>query len=140
MATPNIRILVGDDEEPIRFLIRRAAKPYAIDEAHTAEQLVERAREAVDTGNLYSLIISDNNYRSGIDGIEAIRRIRTFDRTTPIFWHSGDVNEAHGEDDKNLKSARESGATYAMLKDHQNFGAILRKYKSLWDAQSKSAV
>ncbi len=48
------------------------------------EQLVERVRNGG-----YSVVLTDNEMGSGINGLEAIRRIREFDKTVPIYMLSG---------------------------------------------------
>ncbi len=131
----DIRILVGDDEGPTRYLLKKNAKPCGVHEVLTGAELVKEAEQAIKTGNLYSLIISDNKYGAGISGIDAIRQIREFDEITPIYWHSGDVDEDKGENDPLVKEAREAGATDAMVKDSKKFTLVLTKYKSIWAAQ-----
>ncbi|MEK6885938.1 MAG: response regulator [Nanoarchaeota archaeon] len=130
METKPLIILIGDDEEFIRLSIRRLARHDEVHEACTGEELVEKAKRAVETNKPYSYILTDNKYGPGIEGIEAIRQIRDFDKTTPIFWHSGDVDENEGQRDKKIIAALSAGATHAMFKDYNNFSKFMQEQEA----------
>lgn len=65
-----------------------SSKDYELDEASSGEQAVDMARKALESGRPYDLIITDIRMPPGIDGAEAIRRIRMFDEHTPVIVHS----------------------------------------------------
>ncbi|MFA6023346.1 MAG: response regulator [Candidatus Pacearchaeota archaeon] len=106
-----MKIIIGDDTREFisayTRLLKSKIQGIEIDEVYESLDLVERVR-----GTNYDLVISDNDYNDGIEsgGIEAIRKIRGFNQTTPIILHSGDLTE------EKRKSALEAGATYAFEK------------------------
>jgi CheY-like chemotaxis protein len=138
MASKNIVILIGDDDSSLRKAFGRTIMPYEAHQASTGEELVEQAKQSFETGNLYSLIVSDHEYGSGINGIEAVRRIRAFDKTTPILWHSGRVNPARGNTDPLIMQAAQAGATHSAFKDGSYFSDLIDEYRKTWEAQDKS--
>lgn len=133
------RVLIGDDDMATRYLAKRAVRPYEVHEALTAEDLVEKARQAIESRNPYLMIVSDHNYNSGFDGIEAIRRIRAFDKGTPIFWHSGAVDELDSDKDPLVILALEAGATHARFKNAnmKSITRALNEHKLRQEAQAK---
>jgi two-component system, sensor histidine kinase len=65
-------------------IISRMVKGVSLDYASSGEELVEKARKC-----RYDLIITDNEFNSKINGLEATKMIRTFDKSTPIYMVSG---------------------------------------------------
>ncbi len=76
------KIILADDSSMQRGTYRSAIKVRVrnieIDEVENGKQLVDRVR-----GNKYSLIITDYQMPE-VDGLEATRQIREFDKVTPI--------------------------------------------------------
>ncbi|MBS3092769.1 response regulator [Candidatus Pacearchaeota archaeon] len=108
------RALFGDDDESLRKAFNRflSMKGFDVDEASTPNELIESTRNAY-TNNRYGVIITDLNYEdyvNRLNGIEAIKRIREFDKLTPIILQSGMMDE------ELVKMAIESGANYAFPK------------------------
>ncbi|MEK6885936.1 MAG: response regulator [Nanoarchaeota archaeon] len=123
------RVLIGDDE-PISIAFIKESFEDArvqIDEATSSADLIKKAKEACDTKMPYNLIITDNNYR-GVRGIEAIRQIRDFDRTTPIMWHSTSIEDNADQEAKN------AGANDTAEKYTDNDKKIIRGYIEKWQA------
>jgi CheY-like chemotaxis protein len=74
------RILVCDDEEPIRLLLNEALKDtYEIEEATDGREAVK-----IVTREPFDLIITDIKM-PGTHGLEAIERIRNRNKTIPII-------------------------------------------------------
>jgi two-component system KDP operon response regulator KdpE len=94
MRSPR-RILIVDDEPTILRALRHAleAHGYEIDAAMTGEQAVARTADLAP-----DLVILDLGL-PGIDGLETIRRIRSFDPLVPIL-----VLSAHGDDDSKVRA------------------------------------
>tara|TARA_Y100000310_G_scaffold295131_1_gene326184 strand:- start:1091 stop:1468 length:378 start_codon:yes stop_codon:yes gene_type:complete len=79
-----LRLLVVDDDEDLRLLfsVEFSASGRRIEEASSGEEAVELARET-----MYDAIFMDYNM-AGINGLEAIRQIREFNTTTPVYLYS----------------------------------------------------
>lgn len=121
------RILVGDDELSLREVFKSylAMVGFDVDLVETPDELIEKARIAHDTDTRYALIASDFNYNANIDGIEAISRIRKFDKETLILLHSAVI---FGENDELAVRAREAGSNYALPKmGLDSFKVVLEK-------------
>src|SRR5437868_7140433 len=76
-----MRILIVDDEEPLRTVVRRALvlEGYDVDEADSGETGIEFLRdEPVDAVILDVLM-------PGIDGLEVCRRLRATGDRTPVL-------------------------------------------------------
>lgn len=87
------RVIIADDIESFRKMIDRHVRSVRsgieVEHVSSGEYLVKRVREGG-----YSLVLTDYDMGQGIDGITAIREIRTFDTETPIYMMSGsDVRE-----------------------------------------------
>lgn len=99
------KIIIAEDNEDARETYTDCIKLFLkvdIDGVPNGEELVER----VKVGG-YDLVITDNDMGGGINGLEAIERIRQFYKTIPIFMFSSD--SAKYRDLKSL--ALKSGAT-----------------------------
>jgi two-component system KDP operon response regulator KdpE len=85
-----LRILVVDDEPPIRRFLRTAlaAQGYRIEEAETGEAALEFLRR-----NPVDLLVLDLGL-PGMDGLEVVRRLRADGTATPIIILSGRDDEA----------------------------------------------
>ena len=67
-------------------------------------------------------LVTDNDYEDNIGGIEAVRRIRDFDKQTIILLQTADLTE-----DARI-NALETGADYALKKtDYSGLIEILNK-------------
>lgn len=82
---PEFRILVADDDPGIRNFLRRGLKleGYGVIEADSGEAAVELTRSSKP-----DLVVLDW-MMSGIDGPEALRRIRAAGATIPVIFLTG---------------------------------------------------
>ena len=81
------KVIVAEDdndlrESYVRFL-KRNFSDVEVEAVPDGEQLVERIRNGG-----YSVVLTDNQMLK-MGGLEAIRRIREFDKTVPIYMLSG---------------------------------------------------
>lgn len=90
MAEPGLNILIVDDEERIRRLLRMYLEKegYLIDEAEDGESALQKA-----TDKDYDLILLDLML-PGIDGIEVCMRLRQF-KATPVIMLTAKGEEAN---------------------------------------------
>lgn len=82
------KIIVAEDQKPIRdicALYFQMIKGLEYDLCENAEQLLEKMRNVQ-----YDLVLTDNDMGYGMKGIEAVRKIRETNKTTPIYLMSGD--------------------------------------------------
>jgi len=115
-------ILAEDDQdfrEGLVLYIGDEIPGVEIEYVDDGKPLLERARNGG-----YALILTDNDMKQ-MNGLEAVRRIREFDKTTPIYLMSGrDVR----------KQALEAGATGYIPKDFDfaggpvNLSLVLKPY------------
>jgi two-component system KDP operon response regulator KdpE len=89
MSTPSLKILVVDDEPPIRKLLRMglASQGYEVIEAHNGKVAIEALSEEPD------LVILDLGLPD-IDGLELLERIRQREQSIPIVVLSSRGDEA----------------------------------------------
>jgi len=87
------RVIVADDKEEIRSILVRIIMGYRpnieIDQVSDGEDLVNKIRE-----NGYCVVFTDNSMLK-VNGIEAIRQIRGFNKEIPIYMMSGDFLVEH---------------------------------------------
>ena len=111
------RILVIDDEEIIRNVLRRTLKEYDVKLVESGEEGVKIvSKEAVD------LVIVDLKM-SGIDGIETLKRIKSFNNLIPVVMISAYVTP------KEEKKAIRLGTRAFIHKpfDLQNLKSVIKK-------------
>ena len=81
-------IIADDNKEAISFLaetIKKFDEKIQVENVENGENLIAKVGN-----NNYDLIFTDNDMGEGIYGIEAIKRIRGFNRTVPIYMISAD--------------------------------------------------
>src|SRR5882762_10364067 len=85
-----LRILIIDDEPPIRRFLRTAlaAQDYRVEEAGDGEAALEFLKR-----NVVDLIVLDLGL-PGMDGLEVVRRVRAAGSSTPIIILSSRDDEA----------------------------------------------
>jgi len=107
-------ILLVDDVEMIRRDLRSilSADQFVTEEAARGETAVEMVRAANQAGNPFDLVVMDVRMPGGIDGVEAIRRIREFDRSTRIVVYAAYATYA----DNDLAAANDGDMPLVMLK------------------------
>ncbi len=125
-----MKIIIADDYEPTREqctgIIRDTLGNYVIvEEVSDGRTLVDRVRE-----NGYCLVLTDLNMPR-LSGIGAIREIRSFNGTIPIYVISGAEIYKEGEATEICKEAIEAGATGCLEKDdpelHNKLEEILKE-------------
>lgn len=83
------KIIIADDYQEARLFLVETVKEYdrsiEIDEVDNGERLVEKVKN-----NNYVLVFTDNDMGAGIYGVEAIRKMREFNRSIPIYMISAD--------------------------------------------------
>ncbi len=114
------RIILADNDDIQRGTYSSAIEvripnSIEIDEAEDGDQLVKMVKE-----NDYSLIVTDYQMPR-MDGLEAIRQIREFDKKTPICI----LSEQNVSDE-----ASKLGATHISKDDFDKIEPILIKYLS----------
>lgn len=86
------RLLIVDDEESVRLVIRRAFTDFQVEDAANAEQaLMSIGRSAPD------IVVTDINL-TGMDGCALLARIRESHPHVPVIGISGYVNGEDVED------------------------------------------
>jgi CheY-like chemotaxis protein len=108
MSTPSekkkARILVMDDEEPIRRILTLMLGKLGYDAEAAAEggEAVARYQAAQAAGNPFAAVILDLTVRRGMGGIETLERLRAVDPTVRAIvttGHSaGSAEAARAED------------------------------------------
>lgn len=85
------RILVVDDQAPIRKSLRRVLGTHAVDEASSAEEALQRLAEGID----YDVILSDINM-PGLSGSQFYREVERLhaDLAKKFIFMGGDSTEA----------------------------------------------
>jgi CheY-like chemotaxis protein len=84
-----LNILVGDDTSMMLDVAKIDFKAHNVVTAKTGEELVEKA---LNEGP-FDLILTDWNYGTGINGIQAVRKIREQNYTGVIWLHSGELSD-----------------------------------------------
>jgi len=120
-VNPMKKILVVDDEESIRFLYKEELEEegYVVECAGTGEEALEKL--FVFKPDLISLDIK----MPGMDGLEALKRIRQTERQLPIILCS-----AYGEYKQDLTTWA-SDAYVVKCADLTNFKSTIRKLLGL---------
>jgi PAS domain S-box-containing protein len=85
------RILVMDDEEPVRELISRMLETlgYSVVVRENGKDAIEFFMEEMDRGRKFAALILDLTIPGGIGGKEVAREIRKVDKEVPLFVSSG---------------------------------------------------
>jgi len=77
-------VIIAEDNKYLREIyiccIEEKVKDITIDEVENGSALIEKVKE-----NNYSLILTDNKMLGGINGLQAIEKIREFNKDIPIY-------------------------------------------------------
>ena len=89
------RVLVMDDEEMVRGVLKTALERAGYETALTVEgaEAVERYRDAMGAGEPFDVVIVDLEIADGMDGKEAVRKLREIDPAVTAIAHSGSLND-----------------------------------------------
>ncbi|MGC8493230.1 MAG: hybrid sensor histidine kinase/response regulator, partial [Syntrophobacteraceae bacterium] len=111
---PRKRILVMEDEEMPRELIQTMLEHlgFEVDTAQEGREAVELYFQAMDTGRSYDAVILDLAVKVGMDGKEAIGKIRYLDSKVRAIVSSGYSKEAI------MTSCADSGFSYVLKKPY----------------------
>jgi PAS domain S-box-containing protein len=87
----NTRILVVDDESPVRDLIASMLRKggHGVETVADGAEAVRRYKAALDAGARYDLLIMDLTIPGGLGGKEALRQIRLLDPRAKAIASSG---------------------------------------------------
>ena len=90
------RVLIVDDEEPIRDLVdfTLGRLGYEVSAAETALRGIELYREAMARGRRFDLVILDLTLPGGMGGKEALKRLLEIDPTVNAIVSSGYAMDA----------------------------------------------
>ena len=95
------KVIIADDMREARILLCAMVENYvpdaSIDSVDNGKTLVQKVKEGD-----YDLILTDYHMGQGMDGIEAIKAIREFNKKAPIYMISGSSK---------LEEALKAGAT-----------------------------
>jgi len=85
------RVLVMDDEELVRELVKRGLKKkgISVDVASEGEEAVKKYREALGSGSPYNAVILDLTVPGGMGGVEAARMILKMHPEANLIVSSG---------------------------------------------------
>jgi len=88
------RILVMEDEEQLRDLIQTMLEHlgYEVNTAHDGEEAVRVYSEALEAGRHYDTVILDLTVKVGMDGREAIGKLRYLDPEVRAILSSGNLS------------------------------------------------
>jgi CheY-like chemotaxis protein len=92
----NARILVMDDEQPIRELTGRmlASVGFTVETACEGEEAIRKYRAALDDGARFDVILLDLRVPMGMGGFDAFQAIREFDPTVKAIISSGQAEHS----------------------------------------------
>lgn len=85
------RVLVLDDEEPVRLLMQRTLEEvgYAVSAVGTSEEAVREFRARVGTRECFDLVILDLTLCGGGSGVEVLQALRRLDPTIKAIVTAG---------------------------------------------------
>jgi CheY-like chemotaxis protein len=85
------RVLVMDDEEPIRKLMESALRGlgYEIRTAQDGAEAIAVYEEAKNTGNPFDIVLLDLTVRGGMGGVEAAAKLKELDPACKLIVSSG---------------------------------------------------
>ncbi|QQO12554.1 response regulator [Bradyrhizobium diazoefficiens] len=91
--TPELLVLVVEDEAPIQDLVRDALSDggFQAELARTGEEALGALRERPKS---YRALVTDIRLGQGMDGWELARRVREIDPNFPVVYMTGDSGEA----------------------------------------------
>ena len=94
-GTGRKRILFMDDEELLRSVVTRMLEimGYETVPAADGEEAVRLYREAAESGRPFDAVILDLSVPNGVDGREAMRRLREYDPDVVALISSGFVGD-----------------------------------------------
>lgn len=120
MPTESRRILVVDDEEILRTMIRDVLKleGFAVETAASGEEALEVLGEAAD----FALVITDNNM-PGLQGLDVLARLREAAPGLPVI-----IMTAYGSIDVSMR-AHELGASGYLLKPFDDIEVIVQEVR-----------
>ena len=89
--TGSERVLVMDDEEPIRKLLESALRGlgYEVRTAQDGAEAIALYEEAKTTGNPFDIVLLDLTVRGGMGGVEAAAKLKELDSACKLVVSSG---------------------------------------------------
>jgi DNA-binding response OmpR family regulator len=85
-------VLFADDSPDMRELVQAALKTrsYCVDTAESAEEMLQMiSKKCAGEGRCYDIVITDLRFRTGVDGLSALREIRKAFPNLPVIVLSG---------------------------------------------------
>ena len=85
------RVLVMDDEDPVRLLCAEALRSlgYEPGEARDGEEAIEKYRQAKEEGRPFDAVIMDLTIAGGMGGVETVKKILELDPHARVVVSSG---------------------------------------------------
>ncbi len=95
ILSEKIRVLLMDDEEIVRTVADKMLQHlgYAVALTRDGEEVVSVYREAKESGRPFDIVILDLTVPRGVDGKEAIARLRAYDPDVRAIISSGYPND-----------------------------------------------
>ncbi len=89
------KILIMDDEEPIRMMIEEMVKDlgYSAEHARDGEEAIDLYRKAKEAGQGFDVVIMDLTIQGGMGGKEAIAQLKEYDPGVKAIVSSGYSND-----------------------------------------------
>ncbi|MCP5006764.1 MAG: response regulator [Planctomycetes bacterium] len=124
MTANKIKILIMDDEEPIRYTTGELLKDMGYDSMITGDgfEAISIYKKEMERGRHFDIIILDLIVPGGMGGEETMRKLLEIDNEVKVILTSGNL------DDPILKNFREYGFTDVILKPYsiEELAKILR--------------
>ncbi len=114
MTANKIKILIMDDEEPIRYTTGELLKDMGYDSTITEDgfEAITIYKKEMEMGRPFDIIILDLIVPGGMGGKETMRKLLEIDNEVKVILTSGNL------DDPIIKNFREYGFTDVILKPY----------------------